>query len=110
MLSISTVNVVVVSICRSIAFSETGAKLGFLCNKMHVCADMPAKLVHVPLVLFEMVVIITMFRFQKIDQLSLAVRFVDIDGTIQDEFVGYRSLERITGEAISSAILDVLPK
>ena len=110
MLTISTVNVVVVSICRSIAFSETWAKLRFLCNKMHVCAEMPAKLVDVPLALFELVVITTMFRFQKIDQLSLAVRFVDIDGTIQDEFVGYRSLERITGEAISSTILEVLPK
>ena len=44
------------------------------------------------------------------EQLSLAVRFVDIDGTIHKEFLGFLSLERITGEAISSAILDVLPK
>ena len=44
------------------------------------------------------------------EQLSLAVRFVDIDGTIHEEFLGFLSLERITGEAIASAILDVLPK
>ena len=44
------------------------------------------------------------------EQLSLAVRFADIDGTIHEEFLGFISLERITGEAIASAILDVLPK
>ena len=44
------------------------------------------------------------------EQLSPAVRFLDIDGTIHEEFLGFLSLERITGEAIASAILDVLPK
>ena len=43
---------------------------------------------------------------QKIDQLSLVVRFVDIDGIIHGEFLGFLSLERITGEAKASAILD----
>ena len=47
---------------------------------------------------------------QKIDQLSLVVRFVDIDGTIHGEFLGFLSLETITDEAIASAILDVNPK
>lgn len=44
------------------------------------------------------------------EQLSPAVRFVNIDGTVHEEFLGFLSLERITGEAIASAILDVLPK
>ena len=50
MLTIGTVNVIVVSICVSLAFSETWAELGFLCNKMQVCAQqkMPAKLVDDP--------------------------------------------------------------
>ena len=56
--------------------------------------------------LFELVIFV-MSRLQKIDQHFLAVRFV---GTIHEEFLGFRSLERITGEAIASAILDVLPK
>ena len=43
------------------------------------------------------------------EQLSLAV-FVDNEGTIQEEFSGFLSLERITREAIPSVILDVLPK
>ena len=43
------------------------------------------------------------------EQLSLAV-FVDNEGTIHEEFLGFLSLERITSEAIPSAILDVLPK
>ena len=81
----------------------------FLCNKTHVCAEMPAKLVGDPLVLFELVIFV-MSRLQKIDQLSLAVCLLDIDGTIHEEFLGFLSLERITGEAIASAILDVLPK
>ena len=87
MLTISTVTFIVVSICVSLAFSETWAELEFLYNKIHVYAEMPAKLVDDPLVLFELVVFVTMSRLQKIDQLSLAVRFVDIiDGTIHDEF------------------------
>ena len=44
------------------------------------------------------------------EQLSLVVHFVDIDGTIHNEFLGFLSLERITGEAIASAILNILPK
>ena len=66
---------------------------------------MPAKLVGDPLVLFELVIFV-MSRLQKIDQLSLVVRFVDIDGIIHGEFLGFLSLERITGEAKASAILD----
>ena len=48
--------------------------------------------------------------FANTEQLSLAVHFVDIEGTIHEEFLGFLSLERITGEAIARAILDVLPK
>ena len=48
--------------------------------------------------------------FANTEQLSLAVRFVDIEGTIHEEFLGFLSLERITGKAIARAILDVLPK
>jgi len=59
MLTISTVNVIVVSIYVSLAFSETWAELGFLCNKTHVYAEMPAKSVDDPLVLFELVVFVT---------------------------------------------------
>ena len=44
------------------------------------------------------------------EQLSLTVCFVDIDSTSHEEFLGFLSLERITGEAIAAAILDVLPK
>ena len=62
MLTKSTVNVIVVSICVLLAFSETGVELGFLCNKMHVCSEMPAKLVDDPLVLFDLVVFVTMSR------------------------------------------------
>ena len=40
------------------------------------------------------------------EQPSLVVHFVDIDGTIHEEFLGVLSLERITGEAIASAFLD----
>ena len=65
MLTKSTVNVIVVSICVSLAFSETRAELGFLCNKMHVCSEIPAKLVYDPLVLFDLVVFVTMSRLQK---------------------------------------------
>ena len=60
--------------------------------------------------MFKLVAFLTMSRLQKMDQLSLAVRFVDIDGTTYAEFLRLPSLERITGEAIASAILDVLPK
>ena len=68
------------------------------------------KLVDDLLVLLELVVFVTSSRLQKIDQLSLTVRSVDIDGTIHKEFLGFLSLERITDEAFISAILDVLPK
>ena len=77
---------------------------------MHVCAEMPTKLVDDQLVLFELVVFVTMSRLQKIAQLSLEVRFVDIDGTVHEKILGFLSLERITGEAIANAILDVLAK
>ena len=40
------------------------------------------------------------------EQLSLTVHFVDIDSIIQQEFLGFLSLERITSDAIASAILD----
>ena len=40
--------------------------LGFLCNKMQVCAEMPAKLVDDLLVSFELVFFVTMTRLQKI--------------------------------------------
>ena len=66
MLTISAVNVIVVSICISLAFSETWAELRLLCNKIHVCAEMPMKLVDDHLVLFELVVFVTMSRLQKI--------------------------------------------
>ena len=46
--------VIVVSICVSLAFLETWAELGFLCNKMPF---------------FELVVFVTMSRLQKIDDL-----------------------------------------
>ena len=67
MLTLSTVNVILVSICVLLAFSEIWAELRFLCNKMHVRAEMPEKLVDDPLVLFELVVFVTMSRLQKID-------------------------------------------
>ena len=60
-----------------------------------MCAEMPAESVDDLLVLFELVVIITMSKLQKIDRLSLAVRFVDIGGTIHEEVLGFLSLERI---------------
>lgn len=44
------------------------------------------------------------------EQLSLAVRFVDSDGYIHEEFLGFNDLQRITGEAIASSILDSLPR
>ena len=66
MLTKSTVNVIVVSICVSLAFSETPVELGFQCNKMHVCSEMPAKLVDDPLVLFDLVDLVTMSRLQNI--------------------------------------------
>ena len=60
--------------------------------------------------MFKLVAFLTMSRLQKMDQLSLAVRFVDVDGTTHVELLGFLTLERITGEAIASAILDVLQK
>ena len=67
MLTISALNVIVVSICVSLAFSETWAELGFLCNKMHLCAEMLAKLLDDPLVLFELVVFVTISLLQKMN-------------------------------------------
>ena len=66
MLTISTVNVIVVSIYVSLAFSEKWAELGFLSNRMYVCAEMPEKLVDDPLVLFDLVVSVTMSRLQRL--------------------------------------------
>ena len=57
MVTKSTVDVIVVSICVSLAFSETQAEFGFLCNKMHACSEMPVKLADYPL----------MSQLQKID-------------------------------------------
>ena len=68
---------------------------------------MPAKLVDDPLVLFELVVFVTMSRLQKIDQRSLAVRFVYIDGTIQKEVLGFLRLEKITGDEYRIKRLDL---
>ena len=80
---------------------------------MHVCAEMPTKLVDDPLVLYELVICVTMSRLQKIDQLSRAVCFVDIGGTIHEDFFGLAKFGEdygLTGEVIASAILDALPK
>ncbi|XP_044170439.1 zinc finger MYM-type protein 1-like [Acropora millepora] len=44
------------------------------------------------------------------EQLSLVIRFVDSDGNIHEEFLGFQNLQRITGEAIASSILDTLPQ
>ena len=44
------------------------------------------------------------------EQLSLVIRFVDSDGYIHEEFLGFNNLQRITGEAIASSILDTLPQ
>lgn len=43
------------------------------------------------------------------EQLSLVIRFVHSDGNIHEEFLGFHNLQRITGEAIASSILDTLP-
>ena len=45
-----------------------------------------------------------------INWLSLVLRFVDSDGYIHGEFLGFNSLQRITGKAIASSILDTLPQ
>ena len=42
------------------------------------------------------------------EQLSLVIRFVDSDGNIHEEFLGFHNLQRITGEAIANSILDTL--
>ena len=39
------------------------------------------------------------------EQLSLAIRFVDSEGSIREEFMDFVSVDRITGEVLSSAIL-----
>ena len=44
------------------------------------------------------------------EQLSLVIRFIDSDGNIHEEFLGFHNLQRITGEAIASSILDTLPQ
>ena len=44
------------------------------------------------------------------EQLSLVIRFVDSDGNIDEEFLGFQNLRRITGEAMASSILDTLPQ
>ena len=44
------------------------------------------------------------------EHLSLVIRFVDSDGNIHEEFLGFHNLQRITGEAIASSILDTLPQ
>ena len=44
------------------------------------------------------------------EQLSLVIRFVDSGGNIHEEFLGFHNLQRITGEAIASSILDTLPQ
>ena len=35
---------------------------------------------------------------------------VDSDDNIHEEFLGFQNLQRITGEAIASSILDTLPQ
>ena len=42
------------------------------------------------------------------EQLSLVIRFVDSGGNINEEFLGFHNLQRITAEAIASSILDTL--
>ena len=44
------------------------------------------------------------------EQLSLVIRFVDSDGNIHEDFLGFNSLQRITGEAIAQSILHTLPQ
>ena len=44
------------------------------------------------------------------EQLSLVIRFVDSDGNIHEEFLGFQNLQRITGVAIASSILNTLPQ
>ena len=44
------------------------------------------------------------------ERLSLVIRLVDSGGNIHEEFLGFHDLQRITGEAIASSILDTLPQ
>ena len=44
------------------------------------------------------------------EQLSLVIRFVDSDNNIHEQFLGFHNLQRITGGAIASSILDTLPQ
>ncbi len=41
----------------------------------------------------------------NLEQVSLVVRFVDSDKQIREEFVGFITVERITGEALAAALL-----
>ena len=44
----------------------------------------------------------------NLEQLSVVIRFVDGDKQIREEFLGFITVERITGEALSTALLSWL--
>ena len=44
----------------------------------------------------------------NLEQISVVIRFVDEDRQIREEFFGFITVERITGEALSTALLSWL--
>ena len=44
----------------------------------------------------------------NLEQVSIVIRFVDRDKQIREEFLGFLTLEHITGDALSSALLSWL--
>ena len=44
----------------------------------------------------------------SLEQVSIVIRFVDRDKTIREEFLGFIAVERITGEALATALLSWL--
>ena len=44
----------------------------------------------------------------NLEQVSIVIRFVDRDKEIREEFLGFLTLERITGDSLSSTLLSWL--
>ena len=44
----------------------------------------------------------------NLEQVSVVIRFVDKDNNIREEFLGFITVERITGEALATALLSWL--
>ena len=41
----------------------------------------------------------------NLEQISIVIRFVDSDKNIREEFLGFITVERITGESIATSLL-----